>query len=154
MKKIQILSSVLILAIGFFTLSMGIMSFKSDDTVLTVIANEKGAPSSLTMKELVSISSGEKQRWADGTKVSLAFLKTSTPGGSATAFKLMKMSGDQFNKHWLALVFQGKSKAPNFFGSSQELDAFVSSTPGAIGIVEASSNPKSRIIEVNGQKTF
>ena len=86
----------------------------ADEPNIMVIANEKGAPTTLTMKELKSIFQGEKQRWNDGTKISIAFMKSSTPVGSATSNKVLKMSGDQLNKFWLALVFQGKAKAPFF----------------------------------------
>ena len=89
-----------------------ILSFSSatsaEDPSIMVIANEKGAPATLTMKELKAILQGEKNRWKDGTKISIAFMKSSTPVGSATAKKVMNISGDQLNKMWLALVFQGK----------------------------------------------
>jgi ABC-type phosphate transport system substrate-binding protein len=120
-----------------------------------VIANAKGAPTSLTMKELKSIFQGEKQRWADGTKISIAFMKSSTPVGSATAGKIMKMSGDQLNKFWLALVFQGKAKAPVFFSSASEVESYVSQNPGAIGVVDAGCQLKdSRVISIEGKKSF
>jgi ABC-type phosphate transport system substrate-binding protein len=107
------------------------------------------------MKELKSIFQGEKQRWNDGPKISIAFMKSSTPVGSATANKVMKMSGDQLNKFWLALVFQGKAKAPVFFGSASEVENYVSQNPGAIGVVEAGYQVKgARIIPIDGKKSF
>ncbi len=126
-----------------------------EEPSIMVIANEKGAPASLTMKELKSIFQGEKQRWNDGPKISIAFMKSATPVGSATANKVMKMSGDQLNKFWLALVFQGKAKAPVFFGSASEVENYVSQNPGAIGVVEAGYQVKgARIIPIDGKKSF
>ena len=98
----------------------------ADEPNIMVIANEKGAPTTLTMKELKSIFQGEKQRWNDGTKISIAIMKSSPPVGSATSNKVLKMSGDQLNKFWLALVFQGKAKAPFFYGSASEVESYVS----------------------------
>ncbi len=149
MKKLQYLTTLLVLFVGLLT-----MSFKDDDVAIAVVANEKGAPAALTMKFLKSVVQGDKQRWPDGTKISLAFMKTNTPVGSATAKKLMGMNGDQFNKYWLALVFQGKAGAPMFFNSVQELEAYVSTTPGAIGIIDGNQNSKLRSISVDDKKSF
>jgi ABC-type phosphate transport system substrate-binding protein len=142
-----------------FILIASIISFSSatsaDEPNIMVIANEKGAPSSLTMKELKSIFQGEKQRWNDGTKISIAFMKSSTPVGSATSKKVLKMSGDQLNKFWLALVFQGKAKAPFFYGSASEVESYVSQNAGAIGVVEAGYQVKGvKVISIDGKKSF
>jgi ABC-type phosphate transport system substrate-binding protein len=122
---------------------------------IKVIANAKGVPSEMTMKELKSIMQGDKQRWPDGTKVSIAFMKANTQVGSATANKVLGMSGDQLNKYWLALVFQGKAKAPVFYGSSLDVENFVAENPGAIGIVEANYTLKSgQLVLIDGKKNF
>ena len=127
----------------------------ADEPSIMVIANEKGAPASLSMKELKSIFKGEKQRWKDGTKISIAFMKSSTPVGSTTANKVLKMSGDQLNKFWLALVFQGKAKAPFFYGSASEVESYVSQNAGAIGVVEAGYQVKGvKVISIDGKKSF
>jgi len=127
----------------------------ADDPSIMVIANETGAPGSLTFKELKAILEGEKQRWSDGTKISIAFMKASTPVGNATAGKVMNMSGDQLNKFWLALVFQGKAKAPVFFNTASDLENYLSQTPGAIGVVDAAYQPKlTKTISVDGKKSF
>ncbi|HOY95600.1 MAG TPA: hypothetical protein PK509_07680 [Catalimonadaceae bacterium] len=149
MKKLQYLTTLLVLFVSMLT-----MSFKDDDVALAVVANEKGAPAALTMKFLKSVVQGDKQRWPDGTKISLAFLKTNTPVGNATAKKLMGMNGDQFNKYWLALVFQGKANAPAFFNTTQELEAYVSTTPGAVGIIDGNQSTKLRSISVDDKKSF
>jgi ABC-type phosphate transport system substrate-binding protein len=142
-----------------FILIASIISLSSatsaDEPNIMVIANEKGAPSTLTMKELKSIFQGEKQRWPDGTKISIAFMKSSTPVGSATSNKVMKMSGDQLNKFWLALVFQGKAKAPFFYGTASEVESYVSQNAGAIGVVEAGYQVKGvKVISIDGKKSF
>jgi ABC-type phosphate transport system substrate-binding protein len=142
-----------------FILIASIISLSSatsaDEPNIMVIANEKGAPSTLTMKELKSIFQGEKQRWNDGTKISIAFMKSSTPVGSATSKKVLKMSGDQLNKFWLALVFQGKAKAPFFYGSASEVESYVSQNAGAIGVVEAGYQVKGvKVVSIDGKKSF
>ena len=146
------------LLLGFILIA-SIISLSSatsaEEPNIMVIANEKGALTTLTMKELKSIFQGEKQRWPDGTKISIAFMKSTTPVGSATAKKVMNISGDQLNKLWLALVFQGKAKAPFFYGSASEVESYVSQNAGAIGVVEAGYQVKGvKVISIDGKKSF
>lgn len=122
--------------------------------VLVVIGHTKGAPSELKMGQLQSILKGEKQRWPDGTKVVIALMKTNTPIGSVTSKKVFNMTGDQLNKYWLALVFQGKADAPTFFNSTNDLETFVAQTPGAIGITGQMPATLARAILVDGKKSI
>jgi hypothetical protein len=103
-------------------------------------------------QQLSSVMKGEKLRWPDGTKVSIALMKSNTPIGVNTSKKVYNMSSNELNKYWLALVFQGKADAPTFFNSEAELEEFISQTKGAIGIVNqpAASN---KTIAIDG-KTF
>jgi ABC-type phosphate transport system substrate-binding protein len=126
-----------------------------EEPAITVIANEKGAPSTLTMRELKAVLEGQKQRWGDGSKISIAFMKASTPVGNATASKVMRMTGDQLNKFWLALVFQGKAKAPVFFTSAADLENYVSTNTGAIGVIDGSYSVKhARVVSIDGKRSF
>lgn len=98
---------------------------------------------------------GEKQRWKNGNRIIIALMKTNTLIGKNTSSRIYDMTGDQLNKYWLALVFQGKAQAPTFFNSTSDLESFVAQTPGAIGIVDkAVTDGEVRCIQVNGQKTF
>ena len=90
----------------------------------------------LKLTELKSIFKGEKQRWRNGNKITIALMKTNTPAGAYTCKKIYDMSGDEVKKFWLALVFQGKADAPEFFNSVAELESFVADNPGAIGIID------------------
>ncbi len=122
-------------------------------SALTVISNAKGTPETLRFSELKSIFMGEQQRWRNGTKITLALMKTNTDVGKVTSFKVYGMSGDELNKFWLALVFQGKAAAPIFFNSVSELENFVAHNPGAIGITDQlAANTDIKTIMVEGRK--
>ena len=96
---------------------------------------------------------GEQQRWQGGTKITIALMKTNTPTGKNTSETIYGMSSDEVNKFWLALVFQGKAGAPNFFNSASELENFVAQNPGAIGIVDqVAANDEVKTIQVQGKK--
>jgi hypothetical protein len=125
---------------------------KSQQSTLTVISNQNGAPAILKYSELRSILMGEKQRWRNGSKIVIALMKTNTATGKITSQKIYDMSGDELNKFWLALVFQGKAPAPAFFNTAEDLENFVSQNPGAIGIVDQLSHSDNlRTIIIDGK---
>ncbi|MGN6619079.1 MAG: hypothetical protein ACTHJ5_18030 [Ilyomonas sp.] len=128
----------------------------SQDVDLLVISNQKGAPSMMKFSELKSVFMGEKQRWPDGVKINIALIKTNNPVGKTTSDKLYDMSSDELNKFWLALVFQGKASAPNFFNSVGELETYVAQNPGAIGIIDNSESvpPDIKTVLVDGKRSF
>ncbi len=121
---------------------------------LIIITNSKGAPDQMDFAELKAVLKGEKQRWSNSTPVVIALMKSSTETGMSTSKKIYQMNSDEFNKYWLALVFQGKAKAPVFFNSASELESFVAETPGAIGVIESSSSDKVRQVIVDGKKSL
>jgi len=125
----------------------------SQDISLSVITSGKSAPAEMKLAQLKSTMRGEKLRWPDGSKVIIALLKTTTPIGITTSKKVYNMSANELNKYWLALVFQGKADAPNFFNSESELEEFVSQTNGAIGVVNHPS-ASNKIILIDGQRSL
>jgi ABC-type phosphate transport system substrate-binding protein len=137
-------------SVAVLVLFLSVGSFAQE--ALTVIGNSKGSPAELKMMQLQSILKGEKQRWGDGTKVVIALMKTNTPVGNVTSKRIFNMSGDQLNKYWLALVFQGKADAPTFFNSMNELETFVAQTPGAIGIIGQPPTIAPKTILVDGKR--
>jgi hypothetical protein len=122
---------------------------------LTVISNEKGAPDQLKLSELKSILKGERQRWRNGNKITIALMKTNTPAGSYTCKKIYDMSGDDLKKFWLALVFQGKADPPEFFSSVSEIESFVAENPGAIGVIDQQpASADTHIVLIDGKRTL
>jgi hypothetical protein len=123
----------------------------AQETSLVVIGNGKGVPSEMKMPQLKSTLRGERLRWPDGSKVIIALLKSNTPIGTTTSRRLYNMSANELNKYWLALVFQGKADAPNFFTSEVELEEFVAQTNGAIGVISRPSTSGKTIL-IDGKK--
>jgi len=141
------LPALLMLAVGFMT--------RAQDMQLTVIGNVTGVPSELRSSELVSVLKGEKQRWGDGTKVTIYIMKTTTPIGQSTCRKIYNWSGDKVKRYWLELSFSGKADAPTFCNTVEELESYVSQNPGAIGIVDRSStNNGVKTILIDGKNPF
>ncbi len=139
----------IILTILFISLNIIV---KSQDNVLVAVGNQSGTPSAMKSSELKSILMGETQRWKNGKRILIALMKTNTPLGQITSSKIYDMSGDELNKFWLALVFQGKATAPTFFNSESDLESFVAQNPGAIGIIDKPlSGNGIKIITIDGK---
>ena len=144
-------NSLLKYLVSIIILSVSYESAITQDTSLIVIRNSKGVPSEMKMAQLKSVLKGEKQRWGDGTKVVIALMKPSTPVGGNTCKKVYNMSANEVSKYWLGLVFQGKADAPAMFNSLNELEDFVSRTPGAIGVIGQTVSIN-KTITVEGKK--
>jgi ABC-type phosphate transport system substrate-binding protein len=139
-----------------FTISVSLIlttSFAQES--LTIISNIKGAPADMKMSELKSIMRGEKQRWADGSKVNIFLMKTTTPVGQLTCQKVYNMSTDRVKRFWLELTFGGQAEAPTFCNTMEELESLVSQSPGAIGIIDkAKEVPETKITRIDSKDSF
>ena len=138
-----------------FTLFLGLLlpwSMKAQENLVIVVGNQESVPSEMDMNQLKSVLKGEKLRWNDGSKVSIALMKTNTPIGSSTCQKVFNMTANELNKYFLALVFQGKITRPAFFNSVNELEAYIAQTPGAIGVLQKANDTLSKIILIDGKK--
>ncbi|MFI5204014.1 MAG: hypothetical protein ACHQF2_05910 [Flavobacteriales bacterium] len=121
---------------------------------LAVIANPKGAPAEIAKARLKSLLKGEQQRWKDGTKILLAFMKTSTKIGEDMTTRIFGMTGKDLNKYFLAQVFQGKMSSPEFFDSEEDLINYVKSKDGAIGVISAKNASGSVVVSIDGKKSI
>ena len=131
------------------------LNINAQEATLTAIGHPRGAPTTMKMSDLKSIMKGEKQRWSDGTKVSIVLMKTNTSTGEITCQKIYSMSGDKVKRFWLGLSFSGKADAPTFCNSIAELETIVAQTPGAIGIIDkTTAGTGIRIIMVDGKNSF
>jgi ABC-type phosphate transport system substrate-binding protein len=81
---------------------------------------------------------GDRSRWEDQTKVTIAVLKR---GEAHERFlvEVVRRTDSQFATHWKRLVFSGKGKMPKTFEEESELVAFVEKTEGAVGYVSEAS---------------
>ena len=141
------------IAIAFVILSALNFSAVTPEGNFAVLANPQAGVTNMKYSEFISIMKGEKSYWKNGNKVSIALLKTSTKAGEAIAKSVYGMTGDELNKYWLSLVFQGKAAAPFFFDTESDLKSFVARTNGAIGIITAESvDDNDKCVLIDGKK--
>ena len=118
---------------------------------LVIIGNQKGAPSTMKMTELLSVMRGEKEQWKGKVKIKVAIMKTTTPVGKRTAEEIYKMSGDELLKFFSLLSYGGTVHAAKTFYNITDLQNFIAENPGAIGVVDKMlPNDDIKIITING----
>ena len=134
---------------------MGWFAVSAQDTSFVAIGSLKGVPAEMKMAELKSVLKGEKQRWADGTKVVIAMIKSTSPMGKAISEKIYSMSGDEVRGFWTRISFAGKFDPPNVFNTPAEVESFVAQNPGAIAVLDKpSTSPEVKTILIGGKKSF
>ncbi len=150
MNNYQLLRSKVAITV-IITLLFSLPSM-AQEVELTVIGNPEAVPNELTMRDLKLILRGERQKWEGGVSIKIALMKTGTPIGASTCKKIYDMTGNELNKYFLALVFQGKAKAPVFFNSVSEMETYVAQTPGAIGVLQTTTDTQIKTVLIDGNK--
>lgn len=123
----------------------------TEEPELVVIGNKEGTPNEISWEELVKIMKAQRPRWVNGTKVKIALMKPKTKIGSLTAKKIYGMSSQELSKYWVAVVFEGRASAPEFFSDENDLIKYVNKTEGAIGII-SQIEPSVKVILISGGK--
>lgn len=128
---------------------------RAQDRTLMLIANPQGAPEAIQFDKVRDIFKAQNQRWGNGTKITLAMVKSSNPLAEVVADKVYGMDIDGVKKYWVQIVFRGKASTPKYFDTEDEVKHYVAQTPGAIGIVGSGPlNSPTRIVQVDGKRSW
>ncbi|MCU0399737.1 MAG: hypothetical protein MUE75_01830 [Algoriphagus sp.] len=101
---------------------------------LEFAANVKGVEF-LSSKEVVQIFRNGRSLWASGEKVIIVLPSNKSKMAETVAKNLYGGSVTAMQKFWLALVFQGRANPPVFLQTEEEIVAYISKNPGAIGVL-------------------
>lgn len=101
---------------------------------LEFAANVKGLEF-LSSKEVVQIFRNGRSLWASGEKVIIVLPSNKSKMAETVAKNLYGGSVTSMQKFWLALVFQGRANPPVFLQTEEEIVAYISKNPGAIGVL-------------------
>jgi ABC-type phosphate transport system substrate-binding protein len=114
---------------------------------LAIIADPSNATSDLTASELEKILSARVQNWPDGKPITVVMHDPSSADMQLVLRKILNMTADQAE----ALV-HAHSKAIVVADSDQAVIRFVSSTRGAIGIIDLYSLTKDvKVLKIDGK---
>jgi hypothetical protein len=98
---------------------------------LIIIGNKTGF-TELTLKEARDIFKGKMAFWKNKEEVIVVLPSTKSDDAEYVAKEFFQTSVTGMQKHWLALVFQGRSNPPVFVQTTKEAIEYVNKNPGAI----------------------
>lgn len=105
---------------------------------LSIIGNKIGV-TQLKAQEARNIFRANKTTWPNKVAVTIALPSPQSTASEPVARLIYGTRPSSVQKFWLSLVFQGRATPPNFFDTDQELIQFIQRTPGAIGVILAST---------------
>ncbi|MDA8696038.1 hypothetical protein N9C70_03910 [Flavobacteriales bacterium] len=111
------------------------------------IGNDLGTEA-LTEREYKGIFLGNKSLWNNGNTVVVVLPSSNSEGFEMVAEWALDASGFEYQKHWLSLVFQGRSNAPVFLENEASVIKYVREHPGAIGILYSTAPPEELELKV------
>jgi ABC-type phosphate transport system substrate-binding protein len=106
---------------------------------LVIIGNKTGL-TELTLKEARDIFKGKMAFWKNKEEVIIVLPSPKSDDASGVANEIFQSSITGMQKHWLALVFQGRANPPVFVQSTLEAINYVNKNPGAIAALYCKSS--------------
>ena len=114
-----------------------------------VIGNSIGV-SSLSETNFKAYMKGKYTLWSNNHQVLVVFPSSDHAKAEEISRLVYNRSHTATRKYWLSVVFQGRSVAPKFCDTDQEILEFVKSKKGSIGIVSKSVDvPENLKITIN-----
>lgn len=137
--------------IAILTISFFLTVFQSNAQFgdFVVIGNNTGFKTT-TKTTTKAIFKGKYSSWKNGESVTIVLPSTKSENVTEVAALFYGLTVKGMQKYWLEQVFQGRSNAPVFLESDEEIIAYVKRNPGAIGIVRSNrSIPQSLVIQIS-----
>jgi ABC-type phosphate transport system substrate-binding protein len=106
---------------------------------LIIIGNKTGL-TELTIKDARDIFKGKMSFWKNNEEVIVVLPSPKSDDASGVAKEIFQSSVTAMQKHWLALVFQGRANPPVFVQSTKEAIDYVNKNPGAIAALYCKSS--------------
>jgi hypothetical protein len=133
----------------FLSLFLGTTLLAQTEEKLIIIGNKTGL-TELTLKEARDVFKGKMAFWKNKEEVVVVLPSPKSDDATGVANEIFQTSVTGMQKHWLALVFQGRSNPPVFVQSTREAIDYVNKNPGAIAALYCKSSevPASLIIKL------
>jgi ABC-type phosphate transport system substrate-binding protein len=106
---------------------------------LIIIGNKTGL-TELTIKDARDIFKGKMSFWKNNEEVIVVLPSPKSDDASGVAKEIFQSSVTAMQKHWLALVFQGRANPPVFVQSTKEAIDYVNKNPGSIAALYCKSS--------------
>lgn len=122
---------------------------------LAFVVNARNPANEVTTAQLRKIYLGDETRWAGKEKITILLLPAGREERRILFDQLLKMSDDDYVRHWIGKVFQGEATSgPKTAASPASMGKLVSGLPGAIGFLaaqDAAADATLKVLRVDGR---
>jgi ABC-type phosphate transport system substrate-binding protein len=109
---------------------------------IAIVVPKSNAVVGLTSTELRKILLGEETEWPNKERITILLLPPGSDERKSVLQILLKMSDDDFVRHWISEVFQGQAATgPKTASSPTSMLRLVADLPSALGIVGVDDLP-------------
>lgn len=118
---------------------------------LTIVGNNLGSKS-FSEQQVIDAFKARNNFWSNGKALAVCLPETKSTDATVVCSKVYAKTVSEVQKFWLSQVFQGRSRAPHFFETDQEMIEFIQKTPGAIGAFVNEKNiniPSELTLQIN-----
>ncbi|MBI9093133.1 MAG: substrate-binding domain-containing protein, partial [Desulfobacterium sp.] len=116
-----------------------------------IICNPGVQETTIAPKALQKIFLGKTTKWGDNSKINIVVLKD-TDQHKLFLESYIHRTYSQWKSHWKKMVFTGKGVKPKQFDDAGTYLGYISSTPGAVGYIDAGlANDTVKILSVNSE---
>ena len=102
----------------------------------------------LTSKQLKEVFMGNRSIWNNGNPETEVLTSSHSEGFAKTAEWALNADAFDYQKHWLSLVFQGRTNAPVFLSTEQAVIDYVQNHDGAIGLLFEAKPPEELVVSL------
>lgn len=147
-----------LLAVGALAVALVLLPARASDARgrVAIVVHRSNPVDDVSSAELRRILLGDESRWSGNDKITILLLAPGSQERQAILKALLRMSDDDFVRHWISRVFQGDATAgPKIASSPVSLVKLVGGLPAALGIVDAddvpTANSELKILRVDGK---
>lgn len=140
-------------ALATLLLPAGAFSGKND---IALIVHKSNPMSNVSSAELRRIFLGDETRWPSNDRITILLLPPGSEEREMFLRSVLKMSDDDFVRHWISRVFQGEASAgPKTASSAASMARLVAGLPAAVGVIGAADVPGGnsglKVLKIDGK---
>jgi len=123
---------------------------------IALVVHKSNPMSDISSAELRRIFLGDETRWSTNDRITILLLPPGTEEREMFLHSVLKMSDDDFVRHWISLVFQGEASAgPKTASSAASMTKLVAGLPAAVGVLGAADVPSGdsglKVLRIDGK---
>jgi ABC-type phosphate transport system substrate-binding protein len=146
--------SVLLVAAAWAALTSGVAADARGS--VAVVVHASNPMSEISSVQLRHIFLGDQTRWSDNQKVTILLLPRGSNERRTVLMALLKMSEDDFARHWIAKIFRGDvTSGPKTGITAASILKLTADLPAALGVLDADDVPAGttgvKVLRIDGK---